>query len=176
MAVAKRATVEVTMCARGAKLLKWRDTMCTRRVLVAVLLTFGLVLAVAPAARAQIVIAEDLLIFLDAQNLDVGEIDEWANIDGSLGGVFAANGTPEVTVVDDGTISATAVTLDGASWFHGMESPEGITGGGTRSVEYWAFNPDVAGEETVFAWGATAAAMGGPTRHTTTGAAGPGAR
>ncbi len=50
------------------------------------------------------------------------------------------------------------VTFDGSSWFTGPASIPGIEGAGTRSIEVWAYNPAMPGEETLLSW----AHRGGP--------------
>ena len=43
--------------------------------------------------------------------------------------------------------------FSGSIAYQGPAAPIGITGAGTRSIETWVFNPAVAGEETLVAWG-----------------------
>jgi len=104
--------------------------------------------------RADVTVAEDLLVDLRAEDLPYGEgLTRWPN-QGSLGD-FTADGSPLVEDVD----GMKAVTFDGASWFDGPTSMPGIEGAGTRSVEVWAYNPSVSdAEETMLSW----AHRGGP--------------
>ncbi|NQU24882.1 MAG: hypothetical protein HQ567_26665, partial [Candidatus Nealsonbacteria bacterium] len=111
-----------------------------------------MVAAVGSPARAGLAIAENLLVFVDAQDLTPGAMGDWTN-QGTLEGVFAAFGDSQVTTVDDGSISATAVTLNGGDYFNGPLTPAGVEGDGTRSIEMWVYNPDIPAEETVVAWG-----------------------
>ncbi|HUT09713.1 MAG TPA: PA14 domain-containing protein [Thermoguttaceae bacterium] len=121
-----------------------------KRLLLGVLI--GLLSTGGGAARAGLVVAEDLLVNLDARGLALGPALDWVN-EGSLGGVFAVNGNPQVQDVSDGVLTATAVTFDGAGdWFVGPNAPLGIEDEGTRSIEAWVYNPAVAAEEMIVSW------------------------
>jgi len=103
--------------------------------------------------RADVTVAEDLLVDLRAEDLPYGEgLTTWTN-HGSLGD-FTANGSP---LVED-VAGMKAVTFDGGSWFNGPTSTAGIEGDGTRTIEVWAYNPAIPGEETIVSW----AHRGGP--------------
>jgi len=103
--------------------------------------------------RADVSVAEDLLVDLRAEDLPYGEgVTTWTN-NGSLGD-FAANGSP---LVED-VAGMKAVTFNGGSWFDGPPSIPSIEGAGTRSIEVWAYNPSIPGEETMVSW----AHRGGP--------------
>ena len=105
------------------------------------------------AGRADVTVAEDLLVDLRAEDLPYGEgITTWPNR-GSLGD-FTARGTPLVEDVD----GMKAVTFDGSNWFDGPTSTAGIEGAGTRTIEVWAYNPSIPSEETIVSW----AHRGGP--------------
>ncbi|HLB72850.1 MAG TPA: LamG-like jellyroll fold domain-containing protein, partial [Sedimentisphaerales bacterium] len=109
------------------------------------------------AARADLIVAENLLVDLRADDLTEGApVTIWPNR-GSTTGDFVANenGDPIVVEIVNG---AKAVTLNGADWFEGPVSPNGIEGAGTRSIEVWAYNPSIPQEETMVAW----AHRGGP--------------
>ena len=98
-------------------------------------------------AWADVIVAENLLVDLRAEDLAYGEgVATWPNR-GSLGD-FTANGAPVVEDVD----GTKAVTFDGSSWFEGPTAPAGITGAGTRTMEVWAYNPSMPGEETILSW------------------------
>jgi len=117
--------------------------------------SFALVLVLTGGvALADVIIAEELLVDLRAEDLSYGTgVTTWPN-HGSLGD-FSANGTPIVEDVD----GVKAVTFDGSSWFERPTSVAGIEGTGTRSVEIWAYNPSVSeAEETMLSW----AHRGGP--------------
>ncbi|MBA7709062.1 hypothetical protein ES703_117969 [subsurface metagenome] len=119
------------------------------------LISFALVLVLTGGvALADVIIAEELLVDLRAEDLSYGTgATTWPN-HGSLGD-FSANGTPIVEDVD----GVKAVTFDGSSWFEMSTSVAGIEGAGTRSVEIWAYNPSVSdAEETMLSW----AHRGGP--------------
>jgi hypothetical protein len=72
----------------------------------------------------------------------------WTN-PGTLGD-FAAFGTPRLTLDP-----VPAVFFDGQSALVGAElAPAGLVGSNpTRSIEVWAFNPDLLAEETLVSWG-----------------------
>ena len=105
-----------------------------------------LMLAMSALAPAQLQIAEDLLVDLRADDLEYGEAASWPNR-GSLGD-FTAVGAPVVETVG----GLTAVTFDGASYFEGPASTPGIEGAATRTLEVWAYNPSMPGEETLLSW------------------------
>jgi hypothetical protein len=99
------------------------------------------------SARADIAVAEDLLVDLRAEDLPYGEeVTTWTN-HGSLGD-FTANGSPVVEDID----GMKAVTFDSSCWFDGPTSVPGIEGAGTRTIEVWAYNPSIADEETTVSW------------------------
>ena len=98
-------------------------------------------------SRADVVIAEELLVDLRAEDLPYGEgVTTWPNR-GTLGD-FTASGAPVVEGVD----GVKAVTFDGSNWFDGPTTTSGIEGAGTRSIEVWAYNPAIPGEETTVSW------------------------
>jgi hypothetical protein len=98
---------------------------------------------------ARIEVAEDLLVDLRSEDLAPGSVSEWPNR-GSLGGVFRAFGNPVVETVGDWETDV--VSFDGVSYFEGPVSPQGIVGGGTRSIEVWAYNIGESKEECMVAW------------------------
>lgn len=104
------------------------------------------------ASRADLIIAERLLVDLRAEDLAYGEATSWPNR-GTLGD-FKAFGTSLVETVG----GMKCVTFDGSSWFEGPDSTPGFEGAGTRSIEVWAYNPSIPGEETLLSW----AHRGGP--------------
>ena len=92
-----------------------RQTMKKLTLLVAL----ALLLTSSSTAQGALVIAEDLLVNLDAQDLPLGQMtSDWVN-QGSVVGDFVVTGNPLVEDVDDGTIAARAMTLDGDDWFGG---------------------------------------------------------
>jgi len=106
-----------------------------------------------PPAAADLIVAEELLVDLRAEDLSFGSaVTTWPNR-GTLG-AFTAFGTPVVETVG----GMKCVTFDGSNWFTGPASIPGIEGAGTRSMEVWAYNPSMPGEETLLSW----AHRGGP--------------
>ncbi|RFC52265.1 MAG: Concanavalin A-like lectin/glucanases superfamily protein/PA14 domain-containing protein [Verrucomicrobia bacterium] len=91
-----------------------------------------------------------LLVELNSLTLPLGPIASWENT-GTLPGGFTSAGAPQVTMVD----GIKAVTLGGGGdYLVGPIAPDEIGGvNPNRSVEVWAFNPSIAGEETLVAWG-----------------------
>ena len=142
-------------------------------------------LSITPS-KGQLVIAEDLLISLDAQDLDLGPLQAWGQTGGSVEGPFEnaadhptqianfmTNSEPEVEDItapiglpsspvpgDQGEeITLRAVTFDGEDGMIGPIAPDGVTGPDpTRTIEVWAFNPDIPAEECMVSW----AERGGP--------------
>lgn len=91
-----------------------------------------------------------ILVNLDAGDLPLGLLQEWTNT-GTEPGNFTATGTPMVMNVD----GVRCVTLDGSGQFYtGPIAPSLVTGvNPNRSIEVWAYNPTIAAEETLVAWG-----------------------
>ncbi|MBW8040916.1 MAG: hypothetical protein FVQ85_13050, partial [Planctomycetes bacterium] len=118
------------------------------------LICFVLVLSLLSGlAQAGVIVAENLLVDLRAEDLPYGNgATIWTN-HGSLGD-FTANGVPVVQDVD----GVKTATFDGSSWFDGPTSIPGIEGAGTRSIEVLVYNPSIPDEETVLSW----AHRGGP--------------
>ncbi|MDT8301085.1 MAG: LamG domain-containing protein [Sedimentisphaerales bacterium] len=97
--------------------------------------------------QINVTVAQDLLVDLRAEDLQDGTgVTTWPN-HGALDD-FIAQGTPVVEEVD----GIKAVTFDGSSWFEGPASIEGIEGAGTRTIEVWAYNPEIPSEETIVSW------------------------
>ena len=125
--------------------------MC-RKIIYSISFIFVLAL-MCGVGRADVAVAEDLLVDLRAEDLPYGEgVTTWTN-HGSLGD-FTANGS---ALVED-VAGMKTVTFDGGSWFDGPTSPVSIEGAGTRTIEVWAYNPSIPGEETMVSW----AHRGGP--------------
>jgi len=95
-------------------------------------------------------VSDQPLVSLDAAQLPLGPLPEWAN-DGFLGGSFQSTpDVPEVTVVQ----GVQSVGFNGTSQFYtGPPSPVWVTGDGACTVEAWVNNPVAADEETIFSWG-----------------------
>jgi hypothetical protein len=109
--------------------------------------------------------AGDLLVNVDATTLPAGDATTVLNT-GTLGGNFLGQGTTTVPVIGQPVATATAGTrgirMDGTNFLQltdpdsgsFLPAPAGVTGPDpTLSVEAWAWNPGIAGEETMFAWG-----------------------
>lgn len=109
----------------------------------------GLLLAMPCLATS---LYSEVLVNLDATALPVGPLNLWTNA-GSLAGDFAADagGDPRVETIS----GVKAVTLAGnADFFIGPIAPAAVTGvNPNRSIEVWAYNPEIAGEETLVSWG-----------------------
>lgn len=90
----------------------------------------------------------ELVVDLDARPQADGTIAQWTN-QGSLGGTFAASGSPTVETVS----GVKGVTYNGSSWHVGPRSTPEMDGDSDRSIQVWLYNPAIAGEETVVSWG-----------------------
>jgi len=119
--------------------------MCKRLVY---LLVIGLVLGISGPVLAGVIVAEELLVDLRAEDLAYGTAaGTWTN-HGTLDD-FMVMGSPVVEDLD----GRKCVTFDGSSYFEGPETTDGIHGNGTRSIEIWAYNgPDFVAEETMVSW------------------------
>ncbi len=91
-----------------------------------------------------------MLVQLDATTLPAGPLATWTNT-GTMGGAFNKEvDTPNVTTIS----GVNGVTFDGTSdWYVGPTAPASVTGNGSRSAFAWIFNPTIATEETIVAWG-----------------------
>ena len=122
-------------------------------------------MGIAQHAGAQIHTAENLLVDIDATGLADGELSSIAN-NGTLGGFFAATGTldtvPIVSAPPSNLASVPGITFDGGDYMQLVSevggpvipAPAGLVGvDPTRTIEVWAYNPDVLDEETMVSWG-----------------------
>ena len=124
--------------------------MCSKSMF---LISFVLVLGLAGSVAQAQVAAADLLVDLRTSDLEYGTgATTWPNR--GLLDDFTAQGNPVVEDVD----GKKAVTFDASSWFDGPTSVPEIEGSGTRTIEVWAYNPSIVGEETMVSW----AHRGGP--------------
>ena len=90
------------------------------------------------------------LVNLDATTLPLGPLTAWPNT-GTVGGTFSASGTPQVVTTGG---YRTVNLADGSQFFTGPAAPVSITGiNKPVTVEVWAYNPTIPGEETLVAWG-----------------------
>jgi hypothetical protein len=90
------------------------------------------------------------LVDLNAATLANGPLLTWTN-SGSMGGRFTA--TAETAATVESVSGAKAATFGGTNYYNGPVTPVFLTGNASRSVDAWLFNPAVAGEESVIAWG-----------------------
>jgi len=102
----------------------------------------------ATAAYGQLQVAENLLVDLNANTYTTGSA-AWTNA-GTLTGNFSPDGTSPTRLSMDGRVG---VLLDGLDHFIGPNSTTGIDGAGTVSIEVWAYQGNIRGEETLVAWG-----------------------
>ena len=105
------------------------------------------------------------LVDVDATGLAEGEASSLVN-NGTMGGFFRATGGGDTTPVIDQPLSASptgtrGIRMDGTDYLQHTDAdgnlipaPAGIVGNNpTSSVEVWAWNPGIPGEETMVAWG-----------------------
>jgi hypothetical protein len=88
------------------------------------------------------------IVNLDATALPTGSLTTWHSSN-ALAYAFTAAGTGTVQFV----AGTKGVTFAGSDWYNGPGMPQSMGANSSRTVEAWIFNPAVAGEETVFAWG-----------------------
>ena len=126
------------------------------------LAAFVLMSAVTPI-QAQIQTAGTVFINVDATAMSVGSGSNVIN-SGSLGGYFVANTNTLIATASN----VNAIVLGGTNYFRLLDGqgnvsalippPAGLIGSNaTCSIEVWAFNPQVAGDESMIAWGARVA-------------------
>jgi len=119
-------------------------------------------------AQAQLQTAGDLFVTIDATGLPEGSLSSITN-NGTLGGYFEAtagltNAATIPVVATEGI--ARGIRFDGAATSGDFMQLVGTLGGPvirppaglvglnpTRSIEVWAYNPDIVGEETLVSWG-----------------------
>jgi hypothetical protein len=92
----------------------------------------------------------ELIVDLDATTEMLGAFPVWSNA-GTLGDDFEAGGSPEIQTI----AGVNAVTLaGGADFYVGPVAPSSLAGTNpSRTIEAWVFNPSIAAEETILAWG-----------------------
>ena len=126
----------------------------SRKHVLLALAASGVAVATGPVASAAIEVAENLLINLDASGLQPGPVTAW-NSTGSLGGTFINDFLAPASSVQAGTIrGSTAAIFNGNdALVSDVLAPAGLVGiDPTRSIEVWAYNPGIAGEETMVSW------------------------
>ncbi|MEM7262784.1 MAG: LamG-like jellyroll fold domain-containing protein [Planctomycetota bacterium] len=109
-------------------------------------------LADEPVRDVEVEVAGDLLVDLDARDETAGEI---AWLHPGLAADFSRVGAPVLTQVGPENSEAVLFnSLENDAYEGVANAPASITGpDATRSIEVWAFNDDIAGEETMVAWG-----------------------
>ncbi|HEU5123948.1 MAG TPA: LamG-like jellyroll fold domain-containing protein [Verrucomicrobiae bacterium] len=132
------------------------------------LLTIG-VAGFTGLTHAQIQTAGTLLVDVDATSAPVGSVNDISNA-GSLGGVFEALGAGTTVPNATNVAGVNAIVFDGSNDYLQLVSsiggalvppPGGVLGANaTASIEVWVYNPAVATEETMVAWGRRGAAGG----------------
>ena len=112
------------------------------------------------SARAELQTAGDLYVNVDATAQPVGSLPSIPNA-GTLGGLFEARGggatVPGVTTI----AGVRAITFDGSDFLQLVSelggavipTPAGLVGSETSTIEVWAYNPAIDGEETLVSWG-----------------------
>ncbi len=89
------------------------------------------------------------IVDLDAGTLEAGPVEIWEN-DGAMGGVFYS----EAAAAELGAAGGVpGVVFAGGSWYVGPPAPLFVAEDSSRSIDAWIWNPEIASEETIFAWG-----------------------
>ncbi len=136
-----------------------RTTSSAFPLLTAALATVGLI----STARAQVQVAGELLVQVNATALPFGPLNAITNT-GTMGGVFEARGGAVATPVigQPNTNATRGIVFDGGDFLQHAASPGGallnspdtIVGENpSSSIEAWVLNPDIPDEETIVAWG-----------------------
>ena len=89
------------------------------------------------------------IVDLDAGDLDPGSLEVWTN-DGAMGGVFFSESVAAEAGTTDGV---PGVIFTGQNWYVGPPAPLFVAEDNSRSIDAWVRNPELAAEETIFAWG-----------------------
>ncbi len=127
--------------------------------LSAALAAIGLV----SGAQAQVQVAGDLLVNVDATALPFGTVSAITN-SGTLGGFFEARGGAAATPVigQPNTNATRGIVFDGGDYLQHVNAvggalvmaPATLVGlNPTASIEAWVLNPAIPDEETIVAWG-----------------------
>jgi len=115
------------------------------------------------SAPAQVQTAGTVFVNVDATTAPLGNLTAITN-SGAAGGLFEARGggatIPRVAIA--GSAGLRGIQFDGGDYMQHVTSvgggllpaPAGLLGPDpTRSIEAWVFNPSIADEETILAWG-----------------------
>jgi hypothetical protein len=114
-------------------------------------------------AQAQLQVAEELLVNVDATASPFGTLTSITN-QGTLGGFFEARGggTTIPTIGRPNTNSTRGIVFDGTDYLQHVASvggalipaPATLIGlNQSCSIEAWVYNPQIPGEETIVSWG-----------------------
>lgn len=112
-------------------------------------------------AHAQLQTAGELFVRVDATQLPEGTLKSIANA-GTLGGFFEARGAEGEVPVIAKVGGTKGILFDGTDFMQLVKTlggdvtpaPAGLVGENAAcSIEVWALNPAVAGEETLVSWG-----------------------
>ena len=119
-----------------------------------VLCAAGWIALLTAQVGAQIQTAGSLLVELNAKHASAGS-DVWVNTASASIGDFLKIGTPFVEVIEEGTGVTFNAAGPGTDFYQcEADAPAGITGvDPTCSIEAWVYNPAIAVEETILAWG-----------------------
>jgi hypothetical protein len=100
--------------------------------------------------QQQLVVAGTLYVDLHARDAS-GGAGTWPNRTGK--GDFVAEGSPAYVANVAGTGIAGVQFNGSTDAYAGPDADPDLTGSSDRSIEVWAYNPSVANEETLVAWG-----------------------
>ena len=90
------------------------------------------------------------LVNLDATALPLGPLPVWTNSNALAWQFTASTGAVASVELVEGT---KGVSFYGTNYYTGTAVPTYLTGDSIRSVEAWVFNPTLAGEDPIIAWG-----------------------
>src|SRR3989442_4082928 len=97
------------------------------------------------------------LVDLDATQLSEGPLNTWTNAGTVVGNFTVTTGATVPSVVATNGVKGVAFLATGGgaggTKYIGPIAPAAVTGGNSRTIEAWVYDPSPQGEETVFAWG-----------------------
>jgi len=108
----------------------------------------GSVAVTVNARQTGLAVAGKLWVDLHAADVS-SDVTTWPNRAGE--GDFFVAGAP-VYVANVAGTGVAAVEFAGTDAYQGPPTTEDLDGASDRSIEVWAFNPEIAGEETLVAW------------------------
>jgi hypothetical protein len=120
-------------------------------------------LGLVSGAQAQVQVAGELLVNVDAVSLPFGPLTSITN-SGTLGGVFEARGGAAAipTIGQPNSNATVGIVFDGGDYLQHVDAPGGalvmapatLVGiSPTTTIEAWILNPAVPDEETIVSWG-----------------------